>query len=814
MASELPSRTQVLVIGGGIVGCSVAYHLTRLGCTDVVVLERRQLGCGTSWHAAGLVGQLRATRNLTRLARYTCELFRALEGETGQPTGFRESGSLTLARRPERLEELKRGASMARSLGVEVELITPAQAGEIHPWLRTDDLAGALFLPADGQINPLDVLRAMARGARLGGAAILEGVEVTGIRRGAGRVQGVATAQGDVAADFVVNCAGMWARDVGRMAGVDVPLHAAEHFYVVTEPIAGLEKLPVVRDPDGYVYFKEDAGKLLIGAFEPVAKPWPAGDIPRDFCFDELPEDWDHFEPALRQAMHRVPVLERAGIQLFFCGPESFTPDNRYILGEAPGLRGFFVAAGFNSIGVQSSGGAGKVIAEWIVHGHPPMDLWDTDVRRFASFQGNRRYLRARTVEALGLLYAMHWPFRQPESARPARTSPLHERLAARGACFGETAGWERANWFAPPGVAPRYEYSYGRQNWFEHAAREHRAVREGVGLFDLSSFGKLLVRGPDAGRVLGRICANDVAVRTGRVVYTQWLNARGGIEADVTVTRLDEEAYLVVTGAAFQTKDRDWLERHLPEGARAQITDVTSAFAVMALAGPASRALLERLAREDAGDAAFPFATAREVEIGYARVLALRISYTGELGWELYVPAEFAAGVFDLIAAEGDAFGLRCAGYHALDSLRLEKGYRHWGHDITSADSPLDAGLEFAVAFDKAGGFTGREALVSRRGAPAARRLVHLMLETPEPLVYHDEPIWRDGRRIGYLTSGAFGHTLGRPVALGWLEHAPGVTGEFVEGGTYEVEIACERCPARVSLRPFYDPQGKRLRS
>lgn len=816
MAQDLPSQAQVVIIGGGIIGCSVAYHLTRLGWSDVAVLERRALGCGTSWHAAGLVGQLRATHNLTRLARYTCDLFRRLEAETGQPTGFRQTGSLSLARGPERLEELKRGASMARCFGLEVAVITPAEARAMHPWLRTDDLTGAVYLPADGQIDPIDVLQAMAKGARRGGAHIYENTKVTGVHRRGGRVHGVATERGDVAAEVVVNCAGMWAREVGRLAGVNVPLHAAEHFYVVTEPIAGLgSPLPSVRDPDGYVYFKEDAGKLLVGAFEPLAKPWPAPaqPIPEGFCFDQLPEDWDHFEPALRNAVHRMPVLEETGIQLFFCGPESFTPDDRYILGEAPGVRGFFVAAGFNSIGVQSSGGVGMVIAEWITSGHPPMDLWDVDVRRFAPFQGNRRYLRARTAEGLGLLYAMHWPFRQVESARPVRTSPVHERLAARGACFGEVGGWERPNWFAPPGVEPRYRYSYGRQNWFEYSAAEHRAVRERVALFDLSSFAKFLVRGADAAQVLGRICANEVDGPPGRVVYTPWLNSRGGIEADLTVTRLAEDTYLVVASAALQVKAYDWLRRYVPTDARAQVVDVTSGYAVLALMGPASRALLERLSGADLSNAAFPFACAREIEVGYGQALALRTTYVGELGWELYVPTELACGLFDAIAAEGEHFGLACAGYHALDSLRLERGYRHWGYDITSEDTPREAGLGFTVAFDKGSVFIGREALLRRADAPLTRRLVHLALDSAEALLYHDEPIWRDGQLVGRTTSGMFGHTVGRAVALGYLEYAGGVNREFVESGTYEIEIACQRHAAQVSLRPFYDPERKRPR-
>ena len=815
MSTDLPAHARVVVIGAGVVGCSVAYHLAKLGWSDLVVLERRQISCGTTWHAAGLVGQLRATRNLTRLARYTCELFETLEDETGQQTGFKQNGSLSVAANKERFEELKRGASMASSFGLEVEVITPTEARELHPLLRIDDLVGAVFLPKDGQINPLDVAQAFAKGARLNGVAIHENTPVNAIRVANGRVAAVSTPRGEIAVEYVVNCAGMWAREVGHMAGVNVPLHAAEHFYVVTEPMTEIaHNLPVMRDPGGYIYCKEDAGKLLVGAFEPVAKPWGMDGIAADFAFDQLPEDWDHFAPALHNAVHRVPLLERAGIQTFFNGPESFTPDDRYHIGEAPEVRGYFVAAGFNSIGIQSSGGAGKVVAEWMVNGHPPMDLWDVDIRRVAPFQGNARYLRDRTVEALGLLYAMHWPFRQVESARPVRTSPLHERLARHGACFGEALGWERPNWYARGGVAPEYEYSYGRQNWFECSAAEHRAAREGVALFDQTSFAKFLLAGRDAAAVLGRVCANDVAVPVGRVVYTQWLNERGGIEADLTVTRLDEDRFLIVTAVATQGRDFYWLRDHIPAGAHAVLSDVTSAFAVLGVMGPRSRELLSALTPARLDNDSFPFLTSREIELGYALVRASRITYVGELGWEIYVPSEFACSVYDVLVEAGQEHGLVHAGYHAMNSLRVEKAYRHWGHDITDEDNPLEAGLGFAVAFDKPGGFIGREALLRTRGSTPTRRLVQFALEDPEPLLYHEEPIWRDGVVVGSTTSAMYGHTLGRSVALGYVAHAEGVSAEFVGSGSYEIEIAGERYAARASLRPMYDPRAERVKA
>ncbi|GMQ90359.1 MAG: FAD-dependent oxidoreductase [Gammaproteobacteria bacterium] len=814
MTKALPTHARVVIVGGGIIGCSVAYHLTKFGWRDVVLLERKSLSCGTTWHAAGLVGQLRATRNLTRLAQYTCELFRGLEQEVGQATGFKQNGSLSIATNEERLLELKRGASMARCFGLDVELITPAQVREKWPLLNIEDVIGAVFLPDDGQINPSDVAQAIARGAKMGGASIFENVKVNAIRQSGGRVTGVATDKGDIGAEYVVNCGGMWGREIGRMCGVNVPLHAAEHFYVVTEPMQGLTPdLPVLRDPDGYAYYKEDAGKLLIGAFEPVAKPWGMDGIPEDFAFDQLPDDWDHFEPVLERALQRVPALAHAGIQLFFCGPESFTPDDRYILGEAPELKNFFVAAGFNSIGIQSAGGVGTVLADWIVKGHAPMDLWDVDTRRWMPFQGNPRYLHDRTVEGLGLLYAMHWPFRQFETGRPVRTSPFHDRLAEHRACFGEVSGWERANWFAPPGIEPRYCYSYGRQNWFDYSAAEHRAVREGVGLFDQSSFAKFLLQGRDAERVLNYVCANDVSVPVGTLVYTQWLNERGGIEADLTVTRLQEDCFLIITSVSSQTRDFFWLKHHIPDGAHAVLTDVTSGLAVLGVMGPRSRDLLARVTDADFSNEAFPFSTSQEIDLAYAKVRASRISYVGELGWELYIPTEFALSVYDAIVAEGGAFELRHAGMHAMNSLRIEKGYRHWGHDISDEDTPLEAGLAFAVAFDKIGGFLGRDALIQQQQIGVTRRMVMFALEDPGHLLYHDEPIWRDGKRVGRTTSGMYGHTLGCAIGMGYVENEAGVSAEFIDSGAYEIEIACERVPARASLRPFYDPRSERVR-
>jgi glycine cleavage system T protein len=813
---DLPAHARVVIVGGGIVGCSVAYHLAKRGCSDVVLLERKQLTSGTTWHAAGLVGQLRATHNLTALAKYTTDLFATLEAETEQATGFMQRGSISIATNEQRFEELKRNASMARLFGLEVDVITAADVKAMVPLAHVDDLVGGVLLPNDGQTNPIDTTQALAKGARSRGVRILENVKVDRIVVEGGRAVGVSTDAGDIRADAVVNCAGMWARQLADGIDAVVPLHAAEHFYIVTEHIAELSPtMPVLRDPDGCGYFKEDAGKLLVGWFEPVAKPWGMESIPESFAFDSLPADFEHIEPLVAAATHRMPILAETGIRLFFNGPESFTPDDRYLLGESPDVPGMFVAAGFNSIGIQSAGGAGKVLADWIIDGQPPMDLWDVDVRRMMPFQRNRSYLHDRTVEALGLLYAMHWPYRQPETARGVRRSPVHDRLAARGACFGETAGWERANWFAPEGVRAEYEYSYGRQNWFEHSAREHHAVRNGVALFDQSSFAKYRLEGPDAERVLNTICANDVAVSIGKIVYTQWLNENGGIEADLTVTREAADRYLIVTAAATQIRDLHWLKGHIGPDDRVVATDVTSGSAVFSVMGPDAREFLQPLTPSDLGNLAFPFGTSQEIDLGYARVRASRVTYVGELGWELYAPTEFAAGVFDVLVEAGAAHGLALAGYHALNSLRMEKGYRHWGHDVTPDTTPLQAGLGFAVAWDKPGGFVGRDALMRQREAGLRTRLVQFALADPDAFLYHNEPIWRHGAIVGETTSGMFGHTLGQSLGMGYVTNSDGIAdAAFVDDGTYEIEVAGQRIPATASLQPFYDPKSIRVKA
>ena len=808
----LPTQARVVIIGGGVSGCSVAYHLARAGWRDVVLLERRQLTCGTTWHAAGLVGQLRGSRNMTRLAKYSADLYVRLEAETGIATGMRQTGSISVALTAARHEELLRSAALARAFDIEVHEIAPDEARRMYPHLNIADVVGAVHLPLDGQCDPANIAMALAKGARQMGARVHEGVKVTRVLDDGRRVTGVeydaGGETGTIACEHVVNCGGMWGRDLAAASGVTLPLHAAEHFYLVTEPIPGLERLPVLRVPDECAYYKEDAGKMMLGAFEPVAKPWGMEGIPEDFSFDSLPEDFAHFEPILEMAMNRVPLFQTAGIHTFFNGPESFTPDDRYYLGEAPELAGYWIAAGYNSVGIVSSGGAGMALAHWMTEGAPPFDLWEVDIRRAQPFQRNRRYLRERVTETLGLLYADHFPYRQVTTARGVRRSPLHEHLKARGAVFGEVAGWERANWFAKDGEAREYRYSWGPQNWFDNQRAEHMAVRQGVGLFDMTSFGKIRIEGRDALAFLQRVFANDVDVAPGTIVYGQMLNDRGGIESDLTVTRLTETAFLLVVPGATLQRDLAWLRRHLGEDF-AVVTDVTAAESVLCLMGPRSRDVLARVTPDALDNDAFPFATAREIELGLGLARAHRISYVGELGWELYVSTDQAAHVFETLMEAAPEIQL--CGLHALDSCRIEKAFRHFGHDITDEDHVLEAGLGFAVRTGK-GDFIGREAVLRKRAAGLERRMVQFLLRDPAAMAYHNEPILRDGSIVGTVTSGNYGHHLGGSVAMGYVPCA-GESADDLLASDFEIDVAGRHVPATASLKPLYDPTAARMR-
>ena len=821
---QIPSGARAVVIGGGVVGCSIAYHLGKLGWRDVVLLERKQLTWGTTWHAAGLIAQLRATQNMTRLAKYSQELYFGLEAETGVATGFKRNGSITVALTDERMEELCRSAAMARAFGVEIDEITPGDLASRYPGLMIDDVVGGVWLPKDGQADPVNITQALAKGARNFGASILQGVKVTGVNQANGRVKGVETDHGPIKADYVVNAGGMWGREIGAMAGVAVPLHACEHFYIVTEAMTGLTpNLPVLRVPDECAYYKEDAGKILLGAFEPNSKPWGMEGIPEDFEFDSLPEDFDHFEPILEKAVERFPMLASAGIQTFFNGPESFTPDDRYVLGEAPELDNFFVAAGFNSVGIQSAGGAGMVLADWMDRGEAPIDLWDVDIRRMQPFQANRSYLQSRVSETLGLLYADHFPYRQFASARGVRRSPIHSYLKTEGACFGEISGWERANWFLPKaaknaGKKAEYDYSWRRQNWFEYSAAEHMAVRQKVGMFDMSSFGKIKLIGRDAEAVLQRIAANDVAVPVGKIVYTQFLNSEGHIEADVTITRLSADEFLIVTPAATIRRDLHWINGHIPDSSHAIAVDITASESVFVVMGPDARSFLEPLIPQSLENKDFPFGTMQPIEIGHAIARAHRVSYVGELGWEIYVSADMSAHVFETIAARRKNHPLAMCGLHALDSCRIEKGFRHFGHDISNEDHVLEAGLGFAVKENKQPGkfgpMIGADAVKAKRNDGLSQRLMQFRLEDPDPLLYHNEAIYRDGVVIGYLTSGNYGHHLGGAIGLGYVKcSAVGETAETQLNSHYQIDVAGKLFDADVSLRPFYDPKALQVK-
>ena len=809
---NIPAQARAVIIGGGISGCSVAYHLAKAGWTDVVLLERKQLTCGTTWHAAGLIGQLRGSANMTRLAKYSADLYVKLEAETGVATGMRQVGSISVALTQARHEELLRQATVARIFDVDVHEISPAEVKAKYPHLNVSDVVGAVALPLDGQCDPANIAMALAKGARMRGAQVLEGVKVTGVTEAGRRVTGVDYVvdgqPGHIAADVVINCGGMWGRDLANQNGITLPLHACEHFYLVTEPIEGLGHLPVLRVPDECAYYKQDAGKMMLGAFEPKAKPWGMGGIREDFCFDTLPEDFDHFQPILEAAMNRMPLFQTAGIHTFFNGPESFTPDDRYYLGEAPELGGYWIAAGYNSIGIVSSGGAGMALAHWITEGEAPFDLWEVDIRRAQPFQKNRKYLKERVTETLGLLYADHFPYRQVETARGVRRTPLHEHLKARGAVFGEVAGWERANWFAKPVQEREYRYSWGRQNWFDNQKAEHMAVRTEVGLFDMTSFGKIRVEGRDACAFLQKMCANNVDVAAGRIVYTQMLNKKGGIESDLTVTCLSETAYLLVVPGATLQRDLAWLRRHL-DGAFAVITDVTAAEAVLCVMGPKSRDLLQAVSPNDFSNAAHPFGTAREIEIGMGLARAHRVTYVGELGWELYVSTDQAAHVFEALEAADK--GMVLCGLHTLDSCRIEKAYRHFGHDITDEDHVLEAGLGFAVKTAK-GDFIGREAVLAREQAGLDRRMMQFRLKDSGPLMFHNEAIVRDGHIVGPVTSGNYGHFLGAAIGLGYVP-CKGQSDADLLGSRYEIEIAGARHEAVASLAAMYDPKSERVR-
>ena len=810
--AELPSRARVVIIGGGVIGTSVAYHLTRLGWTDVLLLEQGSLSCGTTWHAAGLVGPLRASESGTRLVQYSAELYARLEEETGQATGYRQVGGVIVARTEDRMVQLRRTAANAAAYDMECALLTPDEALEKWPVMAVDDLLGALWLPGDGKVNPTDLTMALARGARAGGARIVERERVleTLVADGpAGpRVTGVRTESGVVEAEVVVNCGGQWAKALAEPLGVTVPLHSAEHFYVVTDGIEGVHPdLPLLRDPDGWTYFKEEVGGLVVGGFEPEAKPWRSpDDLPHPFEFQLLEEDWEHFSVLMDEAVRRVPALAETGIRKFYNGPESFTPDNQFVMGSAPGVAGYFVGAGFNSVGIASAGGAGRALAEWVVEGEVTSDLVAVDIQRFARFHGNNRWLRSRVAEVLGLHYAVPWPNREMETARPFRCSPLHDRLAARGASYGSKMGWERPNYFAPEGSPTDLAYSWGKPPWLDWSAAEQRATREAVAVFDQTSFSKYVVDGPGALDGLQWVCANDVDVPLGRAVYTPLLDERGRYQSDLTVTRVAASEFLLVSSSATTVRDQDWIRRHLPDGCDARVRDVTTSYAVLGVMGPRSRTLLERLTDADLSDESFPFATSREIPLGDAIVRATRMTYVGELGWELMVPVELAAGVYDALMREGADLGVTDAGYYAIESLRLEKGYRAFARELTPDYGPVEAGLVFATALNGDKDFLGRAALAAHRSSLAEggprRRLVSFVVDDAHPMLWGGELLLRDGIPAGQVTSAAWGATVGACVGLGYVRADGPVTQAWLDDAVFEVDVAGERFVVHTTLK------------
>ncbi|WP_099040239.1 GcvT family protein [Mycobacterium neglectum] len=817
MAGELGSRAHVVVIGGGVIGTSVAYHLTKLGFTDVVLLEQGQLSSGTTWHAAGLVGQLRASESATRLVQYSTQLYAELESETGLSAGYKQCGGVTVARTEDRMIQLRRTAASAEAFNMECELLSPEEALEHFPVMRVDDLVGAIWLPGDGKANPTDLTFALAKGARMRGARIHEKTRVRDVLSADGRVTGVRTDAGDIEAEIVVNCAGQWAKQIGAMAGVNVPLHSAEHFYVVSDGIEGVHPdLPILRDPDGYTYFKEEVGGLVIGGFEPEAKPWVSPDqIPHPFEFQLLDEDWEHFEVLMNSALLRIPALEVTGIKKFYNGPESFTPDNQFILGEAPEMENFYVGAGFNSVGIATAGGAGRALAEWIVNGAPTGDLTGVDIRRFAPFNGNTRWLHDRVAEVLGLHYEIPWPNREMTTARPFRRSPVHHLIEAANANFGSRMGWERANFFAPAGLAPTIEYTWGKPNWLPWSAAEQSNTRNNVTVFDQTSFSKYILAGADAESALQWLCTADVGVPVGRSVYTGMLNQRGTYESDVTVTRTGAEEFLIVSSAATTERDKDHIRANLPPDADAALVDVTSAYAVFGVMGPNSRNLLASLSSADLSDEAFEFGASRQIPLGYATVRATRITYVGELGWELYVPAEFAVGVYQDLMSAGAQFGIGRGGYYAIESLRLEKGYRAFGRELTPSENPVEAGLLFACKLKTDIAFLGREAVENAKAEGPRRRLVGFKVDDADAMLWGGELIRRDGVVAGQVTSAAWGETTGACVGLAYVRRSDGgvVDADWVKGGSYQVNVGGRLYPISASLRPLYDPANERIR-
>ncbi len=811
---NIPEQVRVVIVGGGIVGCSTAYHLAKLGWKDIVLLERHKLTSGSTFHAAGLVGQLRSQAGITQLLGHSIDLYDRLEAETGLATGWKKNGGLRLACNEQRMIELKRQATTAHSFGLEMDILTPTEAQALWPMMDISDLVGAAFLPTDGQANPSDITMSLAKGARQSGVQIIEECEVHGVVLENGRVTGISHNQGQTRCEVLVNCCGQWAREFGQLAGVNIPLVSMQHQYLVTEKIDGITPdLPTLRDPDRLTYYKEDVGGLIMGGYEPNPINWAENGFPKNFNFTLLNANWDHFEQLMELAMPRVPALEITGVRELINGPESFTPDGNFILGEAPELNGYFVAAGFNAFGIAAGGGAGKALAEWIVGGEPPYDLWAVDIRRFGQPHQDINWVRTRTEEMYGKHYTMTWPLEEHDSARPVRRSPLYTILKDQGACFGEKLGWERPNWFAPKGIKAVDDYSFERQNWFEHAGNEHLATRSSVALFDQTSFAKFLVTGKDSVEALNWICANNINRPVGSLIYTQMLNKRGGIECDLTVARIDENQFYIVTGTGYATHDFQWIRSNIPDGLNAELIDVTSSKTVLSLMGPESRKVLQEVTQDDVSDSAFPFATTKNLCISGTTVRALRVTYVGELGWELHIPVESAMNVYEALKTAGEEYEIVDAGYRAIESLRLEKGYRAWSSDLTPDTTPLEAGLAWAVKLKTDIDFYGRAALEQQKSDGLKKMFAGFTVDDPEIMLFGRETIYRNDRRVGWLTSGGYGYTVKKNIGFGYVRDVQGVNREYLKNGIYTLEVAAQRIPCNIHLSPLYDPQMKKIK-
>lgn len=811
----IPQFARVVIVGGGIVGCSVAYHLAKLGWKDIVLLERHKLTSGSTFHAAGLVGQLRSQAGITQLLGHSIELYDRLEAKTGLATGWKQNGGLRLACNKDRMIELQRQATTAHSFGLDMQILTPSEAKTLWPMMDISDLHGAAFLPTDGQVNPSDITQSLAKGARQLGVQIIEDSEVLGIIVEQERAKGVILEQGKIDCEVLVNCCGQWAREFGRMAGVNIPLVSMQHQYLITEKIEGISPdLPTLRDPDRLTYYKEEVGGLVMGGYEPNPVNWAKTGFPKNFNFTLLNSDWDHFSQIMGLALPRVPALETAGVRELINGPESFTPDGNFILGEAPEVAGYFVAAGFNAFGIAAGGGAGKALAEWIVGGEAPYDLWSVDIRRFGTPHQDINWVRTRTREMYGKHYTLAWPLEEHDSARPTRRSPLYATLKQQGACFGEKLGWERPNWFAPPGVEAKDTYAFKRQNWFDHVGREHLATRKHVALFDQSSFAKFLMVGKDALATLNWICANQIDRPVGSLIYTQMLNRRGGIECDLTISRITEDRFYIVTGTGFANHDFQWIQSNIPEGLNAELIDITSSNSVLALMGPDARKVLQTVTQDDVSNEAFPFARAKILRIAGTSVLALRVTYVGELGWELHIPVESALNVYAALKSAGSPFGIVDAGYRAIESLRLEKAYRAWSSDLTPDTTPLEAGMAWAVKLNTDIKFLGREVLEDQRTTGLKKYFAGFTLDETDIMLFGRETIYRNNQRVGWLSSGGYGYSIEKHIGYGYVRDTRGVNRAYLESGSYSLEIASKRYPCKLHLLALYDPEMKKVKA